>query len=120
MANAFRRMTELPTAIQGEVAANLHLLKKKNHEAVPISFLSSFHKCIPLQRTFIQKVKLVKFNTLSVKKQTWLRTAAYLNLGGLFTGGKILLSTYGAPKRFSTQIAALNPSCNSTAVEMAR
>lgn len=109
-------MTELPTAIQGEVAANLHLLKKKNHEAVPISFLSSFHKCIPLQRTFIQKVKLVK----SVKKQTWLRTAAYLNLGRLFTGGKILLSTYGAPKRFSTQIAALNPSCNSTAVEMAR
>lgn len=112
-------MAELPTAIQGEAAANLHLLKK-NHEAVPISFLSPFHKCIPLQRTFIQKVKLVKFNTLSVKKQTWLRTAAYLNLGRLFTGGKILLSTYGAPKRFSTQIAALNPSCNSTAVEIAR
>lgn len=116
MANAFRRMAELPTAIQGEIAANLHLLKK----TVPISFLCLFHKCIALQRTFIQKVKLVKFNTLSVKKQTWLRTAAHQNLGRLYTGGKILLSTYGAPKRFSTQIAALNPSCNSAAVETAR
>lgn len=112
-------MAELPTAIQGEAAANLHLLKK-NHEAVPISFLCLSHKCIALQRTFIQKVKLLKFNTLSVKKQTWLRTAAYQNLDRWYTGGKILLSTYGAPKRFSTQIDALNPSRHSAAVETAR